>query len=413
MRKTVLILFLLLTFLSVPAQTASGDIENYAESIINAMPGSSTNTYIQPTTANLATWESIINFILSDKLTDARALAGPINYQVTEFTDTSLNPNKTFYILEEKAVQNRYWGTYIFNKNPVRNNLIIAAPHSKFDTNTGNQAVYCFKNTLAKAVFINGTHRCNSFTSSNCSGTTNVCGSTSNYKISDQAHATSSMFQKTTEVLYNSLSTAVFVQLHGFTKQSNDPYVIMSNGTNKTPTIDYAVQIKNALLNEDSSLTFKLAHIDTDWTRLTAFTNTQGRYINNSSNACSTDATATSGRFIHIEQEKEKLRDSANDWRKMSNALKSVFTSTLGLEENLLDTNITVYPNPTSNTLEIKATKIKSVELINVLGKSMRIYRTNELKNTLQINIEDLAKSMYFLKINTATSSVIRKIIKN
>jgi hypothetical protein len=413
MSKTVLILFLLLNFLSSHAQTASGDIENYAESIMNRMPGSSVNNYIQPTTANLATWKSIINFILSDNLTDARAIASPINYQITEFTDTSLNPNKIFYVLEEKAVQNRYWGTYIFSKNPARNNLIIAAPHSKFDTNTGNQAIYCFKNTSAKAVFINGTHRCNSFTSSNCSGTTSVCGSTGNYKISDQAHNTNSMFQITTEVLYSSIANAVFVQLHGFAKQSNDPYVIMSNGTNKTPSIDYAVQLKNALLQEDPSLTFKLAHIDTDWTRLTAFTNTQGRLINNSSNACSTDATATSGRFIHIEQEKEKLRDSPNDWRKMSNALKSVFTSTLGLDENILETSITIYPNPVSTILKIRAAKIKSVELINILGKSMRIYTNKTLENAVQINIEDLAKSMYFLKINTANSSVIKKIIKN
>ena len=43
----------------------------------------------------------------------------------------------------------------------------------------------------------------------------------------------------------------------------------------------------------------------------------------------------------------------------------------------------------------------------------MHIYTNNTLENAVQINIEDLAKSMYFLKINTATSSVIRKIIKN
>ena len=97
----------------------------------------------------------------------------------------------------------------------------------------------------------------------------------------------------------------------------------------------------------------------------------------------------------------------------MSNALKSVFTSSLGLDENLLETSITVYPNPVSTILKIRAAKIKSVELINILGKSMRIYTNNTLENAVQINIEDLAKSMYFLKINTATSSVIRKIIKN
>lgn len=413
MKKILCIVLLLITLLNIKAQTASGDIEDYARNLINNIPGSSVNNYIQPTAANLATWQSIVNFVLSDNLTDARVLAGSINYQITEFTDTTLSPNQTFYVLEEKATQNRYWGTYIFNKNPSRNNLIIAAPHSKFDTNTGSQAVYCFKNTLAKAVFINGAHRCNSFTNSSCSGTTSVCGSGGAYKISDQAHTTNSMFQKTTAVLYNNISNAVFIQLHGFSKQATDPYVIISNGTRQTPNKDYAVEIKNALFNEDNNLTFKLAHIDTDWTRLIAFTNTQGRLINNSSNTCSTDATTTSGRFIHIEQEKTKLRNNADTWVKMSNALNNVFTKTLGLEENSLGTFISVSPNPSKNILEIRAPKIISVEIINLLGKSIRVYKTNELKNTLQINIEDLTNSIYFLKINTTSNSVIKKIIKN
>ena len=40
---------------------------------------------------------------------------------------------------------------------------------------------------------------------------------------------------------------------------------------------------------------------------------------------CNTSATTTSGRFIHIEQEKSKLREDASVWAKMSNALGSVF----------------------------------------------------------------------------------------
>jgi hypothetical protein len=99
----------------------------------------------------------------------------------------------------------------------------------------------------------------------------------------------------------------------------------MSNGTRETPTTDYATLIKDALLIEDNTLTFKLAHIDTGWTRLIGFTNTQGRLINNSTDHCNTSATTTSGRFIHIEQEKSKLREDASVWAKMSNALGSVF----------------------------------------------------------------------------------------
>lgn len=213
----------------------------------------------------------------------------------------------------------------MFSKTPVRDNLIIMAPHSKYDTNTGKEAVYCFKNSLSRALFINGTHRCNSEELSSCSGTTSACGSSEPFRISDMAHNTTSMFQSVTKTVYNKLSSSVFIQLHGFSKQASDPFVIMSNGTRETPSTDYATLIKDALVIEDNSLTFKLAHIDTDWTRLIGFTNTQGRLINNSSNVCNTSATVTSGRFIHIEQEKSKLRDNATGWNKMSNALISVF----------------------------------------------------------------------------------------
>ena len=99
----------------------------------------------------------------------------------------------------------------------------------------------------------------------------------------------------------------------------------MSNGTAETPGTDYATLIKDALLEEDNTLTFKIAHIDTDWTRLRGFTNTQGRFINSSPDPCRISATETSGRFIHIEQAKPKLRQNATGWAKMSNALGTVF----------------------------------------------------------------------------------------
>ena len=99
----------------------------------------------------------------------------------------------------------------------------------------------------------------------------------------------------------------------------------MSNGTDQTPENDYASLIRDALLEEDASLTFKIAHIDTDWTRLRGFTNTQGRFINSSPDPCGTSATETSGRFIHIEQARPKLRQDASGWAKMSNALGNVF----------------------------------------------------------------------------------------
>ncbi len=306
-------------------QITSGNIEDYIGNIIDNAPSSGGDDYIAPTTSQLEISNEIVNAILTDDIDEAVLKSGDIGYQITEFTDTSLSPNKIFYIIEKKSQVSNYWGTYIFNKTPDRGDLVIMAPHSKYDTNTGREAVFCFKNSLARAVFINGTHRCNSGDESSCSGTTSACGTSEPFRISDMAHTTTSMFQSVTKTVYNSVSSSVFIQLHGFSKQASDPFVIMSNGTRETPTTDYATLIKDALLIEDNSLTFKLAHIDTNWTRLIGFTNTQGRFINNSPDACSDSATTTTGRFIHIEQEKSRLREDETGWIKMSNALKSVF----------------------------------------------------------------------------------------
>ena len=308
------------------SQTATGNIETYVGNLIDNVPGSSGNDYSEPNATELNNWNTVIDNILAQDIVTARSVANGLNYQITEFTDTSVSPNQVFYVLEEKSLQSNYWGTYVFSKTPKRANLILQAPHIKNDTNTGKQAIYCFKNNVARAVFISGTHRCNHSSSSSCSGTTTTCsGPSSPYRFSDMAHNVTSMFQKTTENLFVNIPNSVFIQLHGFGWDPGDPYVIMSNGTRETPAIDYATLIKDALLIEDNTLTFQLPHINTSWNTLIGFTNTQGRLINYSIDDCSSNSEGTTGRFIHVEQEKSKLRDNASDWVKMSHALTSVF----------------------------------------------------------------------------------------
>ena len=408
-KNSFILIFVLVSSMSLVAQTATGDIETYMDNIIDNVPGSSGDDYSDPNATQINTWNTIIDFLLADNLASARSTANGLDYQVTEFTDTSISPNQIFYVLEKESSSPNYWGTYVFSKTPTRNNLIIQAPHSKYDTNTGKEAVHCFKNTVARAVFINGTHRCNSDSFSSCSGTTGVCGSSGeSYRISDQAHVTNSMFQETTENLLNAISNSVFIQLHGFGKQSTDPYVIMSNGTRLTPSTDYATLIKEALLVEDNTLTFKLAHIDTSWTRLIGFTNTQGRLVNNSPNHCTSSATTTTGRFIHVEQEKSKLRDNATVWAKMSNALANVFASTLSAEDFNLNESVSIFPNPTSGKVNITAKQINQIEVYNLYGQKIKIQKNNNSS----IDLKDQTSGMYFLKIKTDKGIASKKIIR-
>ncbi len=413
MRNVILILLYFFSSIALFAQTATGNIENYIGDIIDNAPGSTGDNYIVPNTSELNKWNAIIDFIMVENLIEARSNADELNYQVTEFTDTSITPNQVFYILEEKNTQFNYWGTYVFSKTPTRNNLIIQAPHSKYDTNTGKQAIYCFKNNVARAVFINGTHRCNSDSYSSCSGTTSACGSSDNYKMSDLAHTTTSMFQKTTENMFKSISNSVFVQLHGFGKRVSDPYVIMSNGTRETPAKDYAVLIKEALLVEDNTLTFKLAHKDLNWTRLIGFTNTQGRLINGSPDYCNTSATSTSGRFIHIEQEKYKLRNDETGWNKMSNALSNVFSSTLGLNKFEIDNSITISPNPSYGIIKIKGASIDNIQIFNILGQELIVVNNRNNKEIIIVDLHKSKQGIYYIRINLKNKiSITRKIIR-
>ncbi len=408
----LIFLFLMMPF-CLFSQTETGNIEDYIATKISNSPGSSGDDYIIPTNNDLSVWNTVIDAILAENIGIARINATSLNYQITEFTDTSLSPNQIFYVLEEKSSQTNYWGTFVFSKTPIRDNLVIQAPHSKYDTNTGKEAVHCFKNLVAKALFINGTHRCNNSDSSSCSGTTSACGSTAAFRVSDLAHNTISIFQKTTENVFNTVANSVFIQLHGFSKKSTDPYVIISNGTRVTPTTDYASQLKEALFAVDNNLTFKLAHIDTGWTRLIGFTNTQGRLINNSADYCSTSATTTSGRFIHVEQEKSKLRADVNGWAKMKTALSNVFSSTLGVDIYDLEEEVTITPNPTTGLVKITGGNIKRIEVLNQLGQSVQSTNYPKNKNSVLINLKNQALGIYFLKIETTKGTLKKKIIKN
>ena len=325
--KKILSIILLFSFLTTNSQTDSGNLETYLNSKISSMPQEDGNDYKAPLVGELTTWTNCINAILVDDITTARTQAALVNYRIVEYTDTAIGNNDIFYVLEEEAVQSNYWGTYVFAQSADRPNLVLQAPHSDFDFNTGKQAIYSFVRLNNKALFLNGTHRCNHTTLSTCAGSTTVCndGVSQKYRISDLAHNTETAFQKTTEIVYNTIDTSVFFQLHGFTKKDSDPYVILGNGTDNTPNVDYATQLKTALTAEDNTLTFKLGHLD-DWDRLLGTTNTQGRLINQSNNPCNQSAQDPSGRFLHIEQEKEKLRANSTGWDKLYQALSNIFT---------------------------------------------------------------------------------------
>lgn len=409
MKRFFVLLFFLSAFNSF-SQTDTGDLEAYLGTIISSMPGDSGNDYKTPSASNLTTWQNCLNELFTGDLTIARTHADAVNYRIVEYTNTGLGSNTgLYYVLEEKAPQTNYWGTFVFSQGASRG-LVIQAPHSDHDFNTGKEAIYSFVRLHPLALFLNGTHRCNHNTASTCSGTTSVCsGSSEPFKISDMAHNASSIWQLTTESMLATFSNSVFVQLHGFTKLASDPYVILSNGTDQTPTIDYAVQIKDELLNQDASLTFKIAHLDS-WTRLVGFTNTQGRLINQSANPCNTSATSTTGRFIHIEQEKSKLRQDATGWEKVYQALNTVFSATVGVEDFVKLQFKS--ENPFKNSLEFSAEHVTSIAIYSLLGEEVFTSENKSNTTDFNINTQQFSSGFYILKVTSEKGVITKKLLR-
>lgn len=405
--KTLLTLSLLLLLsitLGFGQNQASGDFLDYLNGKISAFPGSGGNDFTEPTSGEHNTWNAAITEIINGQYAQAHTTLSGLGYRLVEYTDNV--SGAVYYIVEKLSSASNYWGIYVFNPAPDRSTLIIQGPHPKYDTNTGSQAAYVFREIGARALFLSGTHRCNHSTASSCSGTTSACGTSEAFRISDNPHNTNTIFQTTTENLFNALPNSIFIQLHGFGKESSDPYVILSNGTQLQPLpLDFLARIRDELFAEDNVLTFKIAHLD-NWTRLTGTTNVQGRMINAAADPCLEVSPGNNGRFIHIEQERTRLRDDVSGWTKVSNALSRVFVADGGpntvvtfspalstTDEAAGTTTLTLeIQNPSNSqatTVDVALTGGNPADVNNYTTQTVTFPAGSSASQTLQLTITD------------------------
>ncbi|WP_136480696.1 T9SS type A sorting domain-containing protein [Cognatitamlana onchidii] len=88
-----------------------------------------------------------------------------------------------------------------------------------------------------------------------------------------------------------------------------------------------------------------------------------------------------------------------------------VSDATLGLDKNVLSHSVKVYPNPANDVITIttKNIDITSISLYSVLGE--QVLSGLALKND-RLNISELSRGVYFMKINSDQGSVTKRIIK-
>lgn len=432
MKMHTLVLVSFLTLLhAAPSQAqlvTAGDIVDHLDSIIETIPNTyGGGNYLQPNEASRGLWREIIDHILALEYADAHTKAQTKNYQVVLFTDTSITP-PGFHVLLERTPEStsRHWGTFVFNRAPLRPHLVVQSPHPVFDINTGFQGIRVYRHNAARAFFVSGTHRCNGLSYSPCDGTTSVCsGTADDYRYSDMPHVVKSTFHIATEAMLDHDPDLLVVQCHGFAEGSGDPDLIMSNGTRTTPLgNDYVLDLRDAFTDLDPSITFKIGHVDLSWTRLLGTTNTQGRLLNNSFDPCESAPSSATGNFIHVEQAVVRMMSTKQDMMMLAEAIAiAVPPSTTPVADEVLAPVSSVhiidnFTNPfrarTRIEFELGRTGPVTLDVYDLAGR--RVARLAGGSYTaglhgLDWNAGNLSSGVYFLRLQQGAQADTRRCV--
>ena len=92
--------------------------------------------------------------------------------------------------------------------------------------------------------------------------------------------------------------------------------------------------------------------------------------------------------------------------------LEANFIYTLGVNNYSVQSDIEIYPNPTSSTLTIETnsnTK-QNLEIVNLLGQTMYTYY---IYSKATVDVSAFPKGIYILKLNTDKGIVVKKFVKD
>lgn len=73
-----------------------------------------------------------------------------------------------------------------------------------------------------------------------------------------------------------------------------------------------------------------------------------------------------------------------------------------------LNGNVKIYPNPASNELTVEAANMKSITILDILGKV--VYTSDVTSEKTTIDISKLNKANYFIKVRTAEGEITKTI---
>lgn len=100
------------------------------------------------------------------------------------------------------------------------------------------------------------------------------------------------------------------------------------------------------------------------------------------------------------------------NWYASLQTSQGCFPSITGISTNSLESNISIFPNPSKGIFTISQTdEVQNIQLIisNTLGENIFDKRVDEL--SAEINLHNQPNGIYFIQINTSSEKIIKKLV--
>ena len=274
---------------ATPAQTLTidtikGSFRNQISNLEDKMPRADSERYLVPTEQEQTAFADLVSSLEAEDLIRAAHLAAENYYTLNYYIDRG-DENAMSYLLREMRPIQKGWGLYAFRADST-SNIIIEAPHPRYDRRTPSVALDIYRALDARALLIAGAHR-----------NANADGS------ADMSHVTDSIFQSVHVALSQEVQAVseevIILQIHGFhtSKHAGYPQAVFGFGAKIQPAeLALAEKLEAALAEQGINVGLCTGDV---WQDLCGTRNAQ--------------ASATSGVvFIHIElDEKMRRKDDA------------------------------------------------------------------------------------------------------
>ena len=122
----------------------------------------------------------------------------------------------------------------------------------------------------------------------------------------------------------------------------------------------------------------------------------------------------TPGQTYHFKIAIADVGDAVYDSSVMflTNSFKSLPSTPTSILEAEKESNLSIYPNPTSTSvvqIDVKEDVLKTLELYSYQGRNIENITFDKNKNTLQLN--NVAKGLYFLHVITNKGKTVKKLV--